>query len=279
MLDELINTRTQSLLESYARQPSSSLILDGDADSGAHEICSTVIKQILGASHANNIVIIEPEGGKSIGVEQVRQLKRTLMTAAGRIDEIARVAILRNAEKLTTEAQNSLLKLIEEPSRATLLILLVDNAGSLLKTVRSRCQIIKILPITKQQALTYSKTLGLDKVQAEKAFLLSSGKAKLFLEILNGTHSHTSEAIEKAKAFVSATPFERLKRQKELSDSSVLSQLMNGLAIVAEAGLHGTNKTNRNRWENILRTTKHCQSLQERNTPTKLVYLHLCVSV
>lgn len=59
-----------------------------------------------------------------------------------------RIFIVKEADRMTTQAQNALLKTLEEPPGATLIILITEHADRLLATVRSRCQSIpfRLLP-------------------------------------------------------------------------------------------------------------------------------------
>jgi len=70
----------------------------------------------------------------SIGIAQVRDFQRSLVTgpAAG---------IIRQSERLTTEAQNALLKTLEEPPAATRIILDSSSADTFLPTIVSRCHV------------------------------------------------------------------------------------------------------------------------------------------
>lgn len=275
MNDNLMNPRTVTLFMSFLKRPSSSVIIEGSEASGAHELCNQLIVDLLGRDHVNNIIQVELEDKKSIGVEKIRELKKSLITSAGSGNGVARVALVKNADTITPEAQNSLLKMIEEPAASTLIVLLCDQTNNLLETVRSRCQIIKVLPITKSQAFNYGQENGRTEADIQKAFLLSAGSSKLFLSILNNKAANLTDAINTAKAFIAAKPFERLLRQKDFADSLSLDQLLKSLILLAEAGLHGPNKAARHKWEQILRTIKECEMLLNKNTAPKLVFLRL----
>jgi DNA polymerase-3 subunit delta' len=72
-----------------------------------------------------------------VSITQVRDLQRALhfaSTEGGR-----RVAVVADAEWLNAQAQNALLKLVEEPPEATSVILVSRSASALLPTIRSRC--------------------------------------------------------------------------------------------------------------------------------------------
>ena len=89
-----------------------------------------------------NKIIIEPER-ETIGVGKIRELKRTL--AVKPVNKTPIVVTIPLAKKLTEEAQNALLKLLEEPPENVYIILTVPDADLLLPTVVSRCQIISNL--------------------------------------------------------------------------------------------------------------------------------------
>ena len=79
--------------------------------------------------------------GLDLGVDVIRQFvidKVGSKPMQGR----AKVFIIREADRITTQAQNALLKTLEEPPGTTFLILLVASLDRLLPTTRSRCQLI-----------------------------------------------------------------------------------------------------------------------------------------
>jgi len=74
-------------------------------------------------------------------IEEIRQLQKDINLKAyeGRV----KVFIIDNAHTLTPEAANCLLKVLEEPPKASLIILITDKPGLLFKTIVSRCKIVK----------------------------------------------------------------------------------------------------------------------------------------
>ena len=82
------------------------------------------------------------EEKKSIGVDQVREVCDQLSMTSMRRGY--RVAIIVPADKMTPQAQNALLKTLEEPGPRTLLILVTARPSALLPTLRSRCQRVEI---------------------------------------------------------------------------------------------------------------------------------------
>lgn len=76
------------------------------------------------------------------GIDQIRRLK--IITLNRPIKANARAIIIHQAQNLTQPAQNSLLKILEEPPPANTIILLTNNLASLSDTIKSRCQIFRL---------------------------------------------------------------------------------------------------------------------------------------
>jgi DNA polymerase-3 subunit delta' len=82
---------------------------------------------------------VERGGGDTrVRIGQIRALQHALRLAAGEGGQ--RVAVIADAEWLNQEAQNALLRLLEEPPPRTALVLVTASPAGLLATVRSRCQ-------------------------------------------------------------------------------------------------------------------------------------------
>ena len=102
-------------------------------------------------SHPDLHWLKRPEDRKSISVDQVRELSERLSMTSMRRGH--RVAIIEPAHLMTRQAQNALLKTLEEPPPATLLMLVTATPSRLLPTLRSRCQRVEIASPPRQVAL------------------------------------------------------------------------------------------------------------------------------
>lgn len=89
-----------------------------------------------------NSMLIESVDGKKISIAQARELVK--FASLRPLNSTQKIAIIKNAQLMTIEAQNSLLKLIEEPPEYLQIILSVDNPKNLIDTVLSRCIITRI---------------------------------------------------------------------------------------------------------------------------------------
>lgn len=149
------------------------LVNCNDPSPGPCLTCSQCAR-IASGHHADVQVIGLPTNehgalGTQIRIEQVRELRKqaSLRPYEGR----TRVFILQDAELLTTEAANSLLKYLEEPPPNVLLVLLVADEYALLPTVLSRCQRTELRPLPLP---LLEQVLAADyEVKGERAALIS----------------------------------------------------------------------------------------------------------
>ena len=79
---------------------------------------------------------------ETIGIEQIRNLQKTLFLKP--IRSKIKACIIKHAHNLTIEAQNALLKILEEPPQDTIIILTAQNHTVFLPTILSRCKLIKL---------------------------------------------------------------------------------------------------------------------------------------
>ncbi len=98
--------------------------------------------RLVASGNHPDIRVVAPEG-LSIKIDQIREIKRETGYRPRRAGGY-RVVIVRDAERMTPEAQNSLLRLLEEPPPNTVFLLTTTNPSGLLPTVRSRCQFVRV---------------------------------------------------------------------------------------------------------------------------------------
>jgi replication-associated recombination protein RarA len=90
--------------------------------------------------HQLDISFLETEG--SIGIEDIRNFQKQIMLKPGKGKNKA--AIIKNAQNLTREAQNALLKTLEEPPNNTYIFLTAETENTFLPTILSRTSIVKL---------------------------------------------------------------------------------------------------------------------------------------
>ena len=94
--------------------------------------------------HPDVIELVPPEKKEKIGIAQVRELIRVAQFTPVQADR--KLCLIPRAETLTPEAANALLKILEEPPRGMVFVLLAEQSGDLLPTIASRSRIIRLAP-------------------------------------------------------------------------------------------------------------------------------------
>lgn len=110
-------------------------------------------KKALSKNHPD-IISITHEKPNSIGIEEIREQLINdveIRPYSGRF----KIYIIDEAQKLTLQAQNALLKTIEEPPAYAVIILLTDNLDILLPTITSRCVTLGLKPVSDNMVKNY----------------------------------------------------------------------------------------------------------------------------
>jgi len=130
----------------------------------------------------------------TIGIGRIRELRRT--TALKPLEGRGRAVIIAEVEKMTTEAANALLKILEEPPQGMTMILTTSNVKALLPTIVSRCQEVRFEHLRDEDI--ESALIGKHDQQLEKARLiakLSLGSYRRALEFLDEDLSSRRERV------------------------------------------------------------------------------------
>jgi DNA polymerase III subunit delta' len=123
-----------------------SILCERPENGVACEGCSNC-KRINNGNHPD-LHLIEPDG-LSIKKEQIKNLQAEF-TKTG-VESNKKIYIVVHADKMTSNAANSLLKFLEEPSSETMAILITEQVHRILPTIISRCQMISFKPLPKEQ--------------------------------------------------------------------------------------------------------------------------------
>ena len=120
--------------------------------------CSSCIR--FNSNNHPDFTIVDSEDGKSIKIGQIRLLQEKI--AEKPIVSNKKVYIINNADLMNTEAQNCLLKTLEEPPEYAVLILVLSNESKLLNTIKSRCTKILFNKLTDSELLEYAKLKNIE---------------------------------------------------------------------------------------------------------------------
>lgn len=121
-------------------------------------------KKIDSANHPD-VFIIHPEGESgSIKIGKIRDI--IYQASLKPYEAKKRVFIINDAEEMTEEAQNALLKVLEEPPRNHILILTASNIAGLLPTVLSRCRVLRFYSLGQEYIRKFLQQEGIDESEA-----------------------------------------------------------------------------------------------------------------
>ena len=124
----------------FARFAAAAVLCTGDKPPCGK--CPSCVKALAGRHP--DLVYFSPDKKASMGVETVRDIKKSLFFMPN--DGDRKVYTIDDAQKMTVQAQNALLKFIEEPPASVLFFIVADKKESLLPTVVSRTRIISLAP-------------------------------------------------------------------------------------------------------------------------------------
>ena len=285
MNDLLLHPETQAALTAFQHLPSHALILSGAPGSGKLTLATRVSETVLGlepsglSSYAY-AKLISPAEGRSIGIETVRELEHFLSLRVPRQHIINRVVIIADSHLLTTEAQNALLKTIEEPPAGTIVLLTTASEQALLPTIRSRAQRIEVQRPLLSDMEGFFAAQGFATPAIKRALAMSGGLPGLTLALLSQTDHPLVVAAHKARELLGQSVFERLSQLDALAQNRMLCLdtlfIMQQMATIS---LPTVTSQAARRWKNILQVTYATQQSLRGGAQPKLALINLLLAI
>ena len=137
---------------------------------GTCSACTRIEKM----QHPDLAVIQAEQVGGTLKVEQVRELQRSLSLAP--YEAKFRVALLLRFEEAHASAANALLKTLEEPAPKVLMLLTAESVESLLPTIVSRCEVLRLRPLPVAEAGEGLQRWGIPAAEARLLAHISGGR-------------------------------------------------------------------------------------------------------
>jgi DNA polymerase III delta' subunit len=163
---------------------------------------------------------LAPEGaGQQIRISQVQQLSSelALLPLEGRF----RLGIVEKAHRLNDDAQNALLKTLEEPPAAVVIVLAADDAAKLLPTVLSRCTRVRLGPVPAEDLARILAERGVaDAAQAAALGRLTGGRPGAAMALAGNADAVVAQSrlARTLLELLAADRRRRLAAQQELID-------------------------------------------------------------
>ena len=178
-------------------------------------------RQIEAQAFPDLAILRVAEGARELKIEQVRAMQQTLSLSP--YQSKYRVVLIPDFQRATMGASNALLKSLEEPPARAILILTADARESLLETIASRCELVRLRPMPiSDLAKALIENQGLSESESQKLAQLAGGRVGTALRYLQDEElleKHTNaldqlEELLRMNLRGRLTTVERLQRGK-----------------------------------------------------------------
>jgi DNA polymerase III subunit delta' len=277
----IVHPAAAAALAAFAASPAHAVLLTGANGIGKGTVAARLAAQLLNAqleklSDHPYVRIVQPDGKNTISIEAVRNLQQFLQLKSLGTATLRRSIIIEHADRLTGEAQNAFLKVLEEPPADTVIIMTAGNPRHLLPTILSRTQVIQLPPPSEAAVREYFAKTGHDTAAITQSFFLSGGLPGLMAALLANEAHPLLKSVTTAKVLLSKTTFERLAAVETLSkqkDEAVA--VIEALGHIAQTMLDQAAKQGETakvkQWHRILKLAAAAQAGLANNGNTKLI--------
>jgi len=281
----LVSQPTSNSLKGFKSKPSHALIIVGPTGSGKLALAQQLAADLLEINFEDlqkqaYLKHISPADAKSISIETIRELEHFLSLKVPGKKSVNRLIIIEDSHLMGAEAQNALLKILEEPPEGTVLILTAGDAQSLLPTIRSRSQVIDVIPPELSLATDHFTKDGYSAPEIKQAISISGGLPGLMTALLSDTEHPLRLATEKARQLLSQNSYERLVNIDELAKNPALANdTLFILQQMARMSLQTAEGPAANRWQRVLKASYRAQEALSESAQAKLVLIELMLAL
>ncbi|GAB4500666.1 MAG: DNA polymerase III subunit delta' [Anaerolineales bacterium] len=181
--------------------------------------CQTcrVCRQIEAGQHADLMVIQAESEGATLKVEQVREVQRFLSLRP--YQSPFKIVIFLRFQEANDNAQNALLKTLEEAPAYGLLLLTADNAEQLLPTIVSRCEVLRLRPLSVPALTEFLRARDIAPEKADLLAHLSGGRPGYALRLAHDEKAlaFRAEKLDDLRQLLTAKRRERLAYAEKLA--------------------------------------------------------------
>ncbi len=283
----LLQARTKEYLDQAIAESTHAILLSGPLGAGKAHTARHFAYQKLGLDSAEKLdsypyfTTVAPEG-TTISIEQIRGLQDKLRLKTPGTKGVRRIVIIEDAHRMTTEAQNALLKSLEEPPADTVIILTAPKTQALKTTIYSRVQQIPVLPVTQQQAREHFTQHP--QAEIDKAYIMSAGHTGLLAAILNQADHPLLEQVQRAKQLLGSSLYDRLLAVDDLAKQKEdLPTFLQACKLICTTALNQSiTKADHNKsthWHRALTAVHQAQSNLSHNPNPKLLLDNLLLNI
>jgi DNA polymerase-3 subunit delta' len=239
----------------------------------AFELAKFILKEDITKKPHPDFIYIAPEK-KEIQILQIR----TCIWRMSLKPSVAshKIAIIDQAHCMNQEAQNCLLKTLEEPRGSALIILITESPERLLPTILSRCQTLKFYPVPRNEIEKHLKARNITNNKIEEILEISSGRPGLAIDLAESSDKLNNQKAQ-ISAFITASQSDlavrfqyadKLSKEQNLKENLDIllrhfrRMLVSGVEKIVQSGSTVKNKPES---ETITKLKKIIRIIQETN--------------
>lgn len=287
-MKRLVHPNTQKQLDSAKLSNNQCFIITGLQGTGKMYLSEYLAEYMLDLSSEKLgtypfYMHVAPKD-RSVGIDSVRGIHKFLhLKTIGHNARYRRVIIIENAHYMTLEAQNALLKTLEEPPTDTIIILTAIKSRKILPTVLSRVQNISIHTPSYSDVSNYFNNV--DDSTLQQYYKLSGGSVGMLTDMIKEGPDHPIHAnIVQAKNILGNQSYTRLLARDELvSKDQDIEEFIYVLKLIARSGLYQSNASNKpveaKRWHRILKSANTAETRLESYPNMKLLVTDLLLNL
>lgn len=275
-----LHPTTSAAISRFVAHPSHAVLITGAIGIGKTCIADLIAAQLLVTGEdaldlSPYLRRIRSDDAKAISIEPIRLLQHFLSLKVPGAAAVKRVIIIEQGHLLTIEAQNALLKTLEEPPQDTVIILTAPSSASLLPTVASRLQTLPVVLPTREAMLAVMPNADFNSFYA-----IAGGLPGLLHALIHDKAHPLAEAVQVARTLLAQSNYERLLQVDALAKNKTLA--LNTLFILqqmAHFSLQTAAGSTSKRWQAILSASYQAAEAIDSSGNAKLAltnaFLHL----
>jgi len=285
--EPILHHTTATLIKEVISSPPNSLGLVGPSGIGRKTLAQWIIRNIVGDPNLileenQYCMLIGTENKISIKIEQIKSINEFVKLKTTGKNSLRRFVVIEDADLLTQDAQNALLRLLEEPPLDTMIILLIQNLQEILPTILSRLQTISVKKPSKDQI---KAGFDINPKDFDRIYALADGLPGLLQSISDDPDNHSLvTSFARVRELLSKTTFERLVTINELSsDKKTTKDLLDVLTRLSKISIDSAAKKGddvaADKWLKILTGSVDARAALDRNANAKLTLTDLFLNL
>lgn len=206
--------------KTFARTLAKALLCEGEGDKPCG-VCRSC-KRFEAATHGNVYFPVPQPKKTTISVDDMRNIISELGRSA--LEGGRRVIVFNQAEKMSPQAQNSLLKTLEEAGEGVFFLLVTDNERAVLPTIRSRCRTVRVPLWNDERVARELMNMGLSAAAAKELAAIAEGSMGKAVQMIHDDSWREERALVK----------ETFLKVRSVQDISACSRLLKNKKDQAE---------------------------------------------